>query len=636
MEDNQHIIEYLDYYVKINDPRFAVLLKGKWGCGKTFFIKELINKWNLQISDCKDKIILKPIYISLYGISSVIMISDKLRSELNPLLYSKEVKFIKNLLVGTLRLTKKINLSDGGIQDDDDLFSYDINPINLLGISNKIIGGDKILIFDDLERCKIPLDELFGYINNFVEHHHCKVIFIADEDKINKENKYNNFCYNDFKEKLIGKTFEIVPDYHKAIDSLLHQSGNKSIINNNELITDIFISSKIYNLRILRQCLLEFSRFEKLFDTKFKNDTNYSDFIKILLGYFVIIFCEYKNGNSEIELVVSMFEPNFITKKEPSLIFPKYATVFINYDFCELNKIIDPSLIFSFIKEGKENIGFLDISLRRNIYFSTKHSNSILTLSFYLRLSSIEFEEKFKEVKSIFEKKECKTIIDVLNIYDAFSSLIQDKLIKYSKKRIVNLAKANIDAFILHEHRGFDNKMNIEYFIFSDDPEFIEIFSYYCEKCDERIAEISINYIKDYFENFDSIKCKNIYRNLKEPNQFQVCYESEPIFKYVDVEKFAKEFFKLDNHLKTVFSSYLSYRYPAHNDLVPYHVMGDLDFLIKLKKILKKEVKTLKSIDRFIINNLIKVIDTIVIKIKTNPNLEKSKYKEFCLSLEKE
>jgi len=35
-----------------------------------------------------------------------------------------------------------------------------------------------------VERCKIPLDELYGFINDFVEHSQCKVILIADEDKL--------------------------------------------------------------------------------------------------------------------------------------------------------------------------------------------------------------------------------------------------------------------------------------------------------------------------------------------------------------------------------------------------------------------------------------------------------------------
>jgi Flp pilus assembly CpaF family ATPase len=35
---NQHIHEFLEYYIKLDKPEYAVLLSGKWGSGKTHFI----------------------------------------------------------------------------------------------------------------------------------------------------------------------------------------------------------------------------------------------------------------------------------------------------------------------------------------------------------------------------------------------------------------------------------------------------------------------------------------------------------------------------------------------------------------------------------------------------------------------
>lgn len=46
---NKHIIEYLDYYIKSETINFAVLLKGTWGSGKTYFIKKLIENWETQM-----------------------------------------------------------------------------------------------------------------------------------------------------------------------------------------------------------------------------------------------------------------------------------------------------------------------------------------------------------------------------------------------------------------------------------------------------------------------------------------------------------------------------------------------------------------------------------------------------------
>ena len=38
---NSHIINSLKSYIENPDPRYALMLKGKWGCGKTY----LVNQW---------------------------------------------------------------------------------------------------------------------------------------------------------------------------------------------------------------------------------------------------------------------------------------------------------------------------------------------------------------------------------------------------------------------------------------------------------------------------------------------------------------------------------------------------------------------------------------------------------------
>ena len=63
---NTNIRSYLDKYINYENPQFAVMLTGKWGCGKTYFIKD----WIRSVELLKEKKY-KPIYISLYGIHSL-------------------------------------------------------------------------------------------------------------------------------------------------------------------------------------------------------------------------------------------------------------------------------------------------------------------------------------------------------------------------------------------------------------------------------------------------------------------------------------------------------------------------------------------------------------------------------------
>ena len=37
---NSLILDFLDSYADNPNPRYAVMLKGKWGCGKTHLIKQ--------------------------------------------------------------------------------------------------------------------------------------------------------------------------------------------------------------------------------------------------------------------------------------------------------------------------------------------------------------------------------------------------------------------------------------------------------------------------------------------------------------------------------------------------------------------------------------------------------------------
>ena len=44
---NKHIVEFLENYIGLsNNPEYAVMLKGEWGCGK--------GMWNLLTFTCHD------------------------------------------------------------------------------------------------------------------------------------------------------------------------------------------------------------------------------------------------------------------------------------------------------------------------------------------------------------------------------------------------------------------------------------------------------------------------------------------------------------------------------------------------------------------------------------------------------
>ena len=43
---NEDIIRFLNGYAALPSPQYAVLLRGKWGCGKTYFVKHWLAEFD--------------------------------------------------------------------------------------------------------------------------------------------------------------------------------------------------------------------------------------------------------------------------------------------------------------------------------------------------------------------------------------------------------------------------------------------------------------------------------------------------------------------------------------------------------------------------------------------------------------
>lgn len=174
---DDEIVEVVREYLKDSIYNYAILIDGDWGSGKSYFIKQnLIPK--IEKDYCGDK--KNFIYISLYGVKSTEDISNQIYINL----LNKKVK-VNNTV-------KKVVST--GVKVFGDI-------IKLTGIDIKEYKSDMesfidlnkyILVFDDLERCNCEVNEVLGYINNFVEHDGIKVILVANEKEIGKSYECEN------------------------------------------------------------------------------------------------------------------------------------------------------------------------------------------------------------------------------------------------------------------------------------------------------------------------------------------------------------------------------------------------------------------------------------------------------------
>lgn len=630
---NKYIIDYLNDYVHMSDPRYAVLLKGKWGCGKTYFIQNLKKEWENTETEKDDEVILNPIYISLYGLSSVKSVTDILKSTLNPLLYSKTAQTVKKIVLGAIKLTTKIDFNNDN--KEDIRLSYDLNSLDLLIGTNEKIRGNKILIFDDVERCKIPLDELFGYLNNFVEHNKCKVILLADEKKLEPNDKdieknEEVICYKDFKEKLIGQTFEIEPDYRNAIETFLNSDSKGLLTAHKEIIYNTFLASQTNNLRILRQCFSDFSRLENIIDMDFKNHSNYDAFIKELLCYFIIFYCEYKSGNIDVESYQDYTYAFVNSQDELKAIQSKYEGKYLNLltknGFRHSSYLIRGRDITHFIKNGNIDRAYLNEKIKTNHFFSRIEEQPWEKLWDFWKLSNKEFSHIYKEIKDQFEQNKIGDVYKVLHVSGIFLNLNTLGIIRYSKKSIVEVAKSNIGRLVKIEDFYAGLLINSAYgkqYQSLETNEFKEIQQYYISLFSSQNNKKGVSLLKEYFENINDSTITSIYDELKKtiPDGSRA-YEMTSIFKPVNMNVFARQVMHLNNDSKRTLIYFFSGRYYLQDsgisgEMCGYH-KGDLDSLEMLNSILIEKNKKLKSIDRFVMTNLIKTINNVVNKLQSS------------------
>lgn len=170
---NQNLRSYISYYTNLKKPKYAVLVKGEWGVGKTHQINNIL----------KDD---DRFYISLFGLTTVQEVHSAVFVKMYPT--RSWMRKILNWFGNSSMKANDISLTFGPLIG---------NIANAL-IKEKV-DNSKPIIFDDLERCSIKLEDIFGVINKYVEHHECNVIVIAHDDKLNKrltEKKRKNLRSN--------------------------------------------------------------------------------------------------------------------------------------------------------------------------------------------------------------------------------------------------------------------------------------------------------------------------------------------------------------------------------------------------------------------------------------------------------
>lgn len=327
MED---LVESILDYVRSDYTDYAIMINGEWGSGKTYF-------WNNKIRPKIDGMQFhgkkySTIYMSLYGISNLEEISKKIFIETTQLMDKSVRKHLDT--------SNKVSIPEYAKTGLNIANSFKVNSNNeKINYEKFFTTDDKVLCFDDLERANVDVIDILGYINNFVEHDHIKTIIICNEKELATKLKNSNLemktfiatyildkegtlssnekpmveriqdkieyvfdkanDYERIKEKLIGETFEYIPEFNYIINGILMRYENdKDLIRflreNTPYIINTFNKSGTRNLRILKHALNDFKKIFEMVNKNYPN-TNHR-IMQTMLIFTIAISFEIKAG----------------------------------------------------------------------------------------------------------------------------------------------------------------------------------------------------------------------------------------------------------------------------------------------------------------------------------------------------
>lgn len=300
---NKQIFDFLKEYAKLPSPQYAILLRGKWGCGKTYFVKHWLEEFDKsdKLPANENSIELKPIYFSLFGMKEISDIKSAIDRCVNPFFYSKTGKILKiaGRIASKIIFKTELDIDKDGKSETS--FSGALDSLSIFENDNKDeVKGVKFIIFDDLERCQIPMKQLLGFINYFVEHCDCHVVVIGEEKYLDDKTQHDLL---EFKEKIVGREFEILPDIEAAIKLFVSEPMMATDFLSKEtgMIQLCFECSATHNLRLLRQSLLDFSSLISALPSNLVENNH--EYLRSLLACFIAVYAEYRNIDSHAFIV---------------------------------------------------------------------------------------------------------------------------------------------------------------------------------------------------------------------------------------------------------------------------------------------------------------------------------------------
>ena len=651
----EELIECICDYVRKPYTDYAVMINGEWGSGKTYF-------WNNKLRDRLESLSIngkkyKTIYISLYGINSLEEISKKIFIETNPMINKSLKKFVDTREGNLIPEYVKTGIDMANFYGTTQLSTNKVDFSNLFDVENKI------LCFDDLERANVDIIDILGYINNFVEHDGIKTILICNESELaikfknnnvelktliatimlDKEGKLNTTdekqedkplvnqledkitnifdranAYERIKEKLIGETFDYIPEYSYIVTGMIMKfSYNEALSNfykrNNSVIISAFNKSNTRNLRILKHSLNDF---EKIFDNIMRDYPDVpTNILRTILTFTIAVSFELKAGNvskEKLKLIkdndeyMSVIFTSKILNDNNQYYLKDFDNRYFlntnsNYKFFKFVEVYVRTRYFDekLYKQNMKNA----LELSGNNFKISKHKYMTILNGEYWKLSDFDFDTLSKEVLDELKSGEVD-FKEHVKLFCIYKYLINSGLVDITIAELKREYKLGmqISATKCQNIDSIENDTNFDY---NDDDKDIEwAINQYNKVKEKAINEKAAENAADLFKNLPN-NIQDFYKDIVGK------YQNLPIFSKYDMDDLYSKLKLTPNYDLYNIINMFQIRYKDKKELFK----TDFENLKKLCDIIdKNKVSKDKTIKQALLENISNTLKQIAIE----------------------
>ena len=542
-----------------------------------------------------------------YGLSEIKQITAAINKALYPILCGRAAKVGKTLtkFLSAIVLKHEVDVDKDGNSDFEIELGLD-SVLLLFSSEDNSVKKGKLLIFDDIERCEMPMKRLMGYLNYFVELCHSHLIIIGDERKMTDEQK---IIFSDFKEKTIGREFEISTNVRSAIENFTEQEPTSEFIRKHiTTIEKVFSMTDCQNLRILRQALWDFGRFEETM-IEFSKESKYEHVMLHILGSYIISYCEYRGENHDLLDKWVKYNCNWETtnKDEINMLKQQLGNLCQRYNNSSISpyQTFNISLVEKIITELNTGISIKDFA---EGYFAPNVENPCIKINDSFSMDNETFLEFYNKLIDDICNLKIKGFRDLGYALTYLFSLDFHK-IKQINETDFNRLRDVLPNYLLNittaENLYFANlefKRGVNSYMTNDNIERLSIIcSTFYNECERRIMA-SKNIMTLTLENLKDSNVKELFDINKEALPDHSCtYEMVAIFNSIDISLLFENLGKLNNASLQTFNSFIRERYKlshrmgnwisnTNDDIKPLQELkGKIDSYILNEQLMRKE-----------------------------------------------